>query len=64
MTTVQVTLPDELAEQAEKAGLLASDAIEQMLRKRLKAQAASELLAVLDRLDAVQYLNAGSAGSP
>ena len=37
MTTVQITLPDALAQEAASAGLLAPKHIEQMLRERLRA---------------------------
>jgi hypothetical protein len=32
MTTVQITLSDQLAQEAQRAGLLSSDAIERLLR--------------------------------
>jgi Arc/MetJ family transcription regulator len=51
MTTVQITLPDELAQEAERAGLLSSESLEEMLRKQLKMKAAGELIAMLDKLD-------------
>jgi hypothetical protein len=38
MTTVQITLPDALAQEATKAGLLAPDTTERMLREGLRAQ--------------------------
>jgi hypothetical protein len=38
MTTVQVTLPDALAQEATKAGLLAPEKIERMLREGLRAE--------------------------
>lgn len=38
MTTVQITLPDELAREAAKAGLLAPEKIELILRERLNAE--------------------------
>lgn len=37
MTTVQITLPDQLAQEAANAGLLAPQTIERMLRERLRA---------------------------
>jgi len=52
MTTVQITLPDQLAQEAERAGLLSPESLEDLLRKQLKAKAAAELVAMLDRLDA------------
>ena len=39
MTTVRITLPDELAKQAEAAGLLASDMIGRMIEEALRIQA-------------------------
>jgi len=53
MTTVQLELPDQLAQEAERAGLLSAPALEEWLRKQLKQQAAAELIAMLDKLDAV-----------
>lgn len=38
MTTVQITLPDALAQEATSAGLLAPEKIERMLRERLRAE--------------------------
>jgi len=38
MTTVQIILPDELAREAAKAGLLAPDKIEALLRQRLRSE--------------------------
>jgi hypothetical protein len=38
MTTVQITLPDALAQEATKAGLLAPEKIERILRERLSAE--------------------------
>jgi hypothetical protein len=52
MTTVQITLPDELAREAERAGLLSSESLEELLRKQLKAKVAGDLIALLNKLDA------------
>jgi hypothetical protein len=54
MTTLQITLPDGLAADAERAGLLSSDSIEELLRERLKAQSRDELFAAMDRMAAVE----------
>jgi hypothetical protein len=35
MTTVQITLPDKLAREAQRAGLLSPEFLEQWLRKML-----------------------------
>jgi hypothetical protein len=53
MTTIQFTLPDQLAQEAERAGLLSSISLEKLLREQLKAQAADELFAAMDRMAAV-----------
>jgi hypothetical protein len=52
MTTVQLTLPDQLAQEAQRAGLLSPESLEEWLRKQLKMKAAEELVAMLDKLDA------------
>jgi len=52
MTTVQITLPDQLAQEAAEAGFLEPEAFADLLRKQLKAKAAEEMIALLDRLDA------------
>lgn len=38
MTTVQITLPDALAQEATKAGLLAPEKIARILRERLRLE--------------------------
>ena len=50
MTTVQITLPDDLAKQAEAAGLLASDVIGRMIEEALRIQAGKELLTMTESL--------------
>lgn len=45
MTTVEITLPDRLASEAARAGLLGDSAIEAMLRERLRASAIERLQA-------------------
>lgn len=54
MTTIQLTLPDQLAQEAERAGLLSSSSLEKLLRDQLKAQAAAELFAAVDRMAVVE----------
>jgi hypothetical protein len=53
MTTVQITLPDQLAQEAERAGLLSSPALEELLRGQLKAKAAEQLFAAMDKMSAL-----------
>lgn len=38
MKTVQITLPDQLLDDARRAGLLTPEALAQMLRERLRAE--------------------------
>jgi hypothetical protein len=53
MTTVQLTLPDDLAQQAKAAGLLTPEALERMLAAALRRrQAGEELLKVAARIEA------------
>ena len=53
MTTVQLTLPDQLAQEAKNAGLLTSARLEQWLREQLQRQHVDELFAAMDRMGAV-----------
>ncbi len=54
MTTIQITLPDALAQEAAQAGLLAPEKIERILRERLRAE----------RLDRMQAARATLAAEP
>jgi hypothetical protein len=53
MTTITMTLPDALAEEARTAGLLTPEAVEAMLRDRLRQQRVDELFTAMDRMAAV-----------
>lgn len=53
MTTVHITLPDQLVQEAQRAGLLSSARIEQYLCEQLKTQRVDELFAAMDRMAAV-----------
>lgn len=50
MTTVKITLPDQLAQEAQRAGLLSQTALEKWLRAQLRAQHQDELFAALERM--------------
>jgi hypothetical protein len=52
MTTVQITLPDDLAQKAANAGLLSPQAMEAMLRERLRRRAGEALQAMWQRMPA------------
>lgn len=43
MTTIQIQLPDDLVQDAQAAGLLTPEAIERLLRERLRTQAGDAL---------------------
>ena len=53
MTTLELTLSDEIAGKARAAGLLNSAAIENLLREQLSKQAGQELRVMLDKIDAL-----------
>lgn len=53
MTELKVTLPDRLAREARKAGLLSGKAIGRLIREAMRRRAAArEFLAVADRVAA------------
>ena len=54
MTTIEISLPDQLAEQAAKAGLLLPESIERLLREQLKAAARISLREAMERMSAVE----------
>lgn len=53
MTTVQITLPDQLAQEAQNAGLLTPDRLERMLREQLRERTVNDLFEAMDRMAAV-----------
>lgn len=55
MTTLTIDLPDKLAEEAGKAGLLAPDALEVLLREALRQLAVDDLFKASDRLIAADF---------
>jgi len=52
MTTVQITLPDALVQEAAQAGLLAPGKIEALLRQRLRTERIAGMQAARARLAA------------
>ena len=48
-----INLPDSLAKEAKKAGLLTPEAIEQMVREAIRRRALGELKQAMDRMAAV-----------
>lgn len=61
MTTVQISLPDKLAQEAKQAGLLSPDLLERLLREELKVQRRNALTMAMDRMSAVDEPAALSA---
>ena len=53
MTTVQITLPDQLAQEAQRAGLLSPQLLEKWLREQLKAQHVDRMFSAMDRMSAM-----------
>lgn len=53
MTTVQIELPDQLAEEARRAGLLTKEAIERLMREAIRRQAVAELKQAMDKMAAL-----------
>lgn len=54
MTTVQITLPDQLAQQAQAAGLLTDQAMERIIKMELKRRAGEQLLDSARRIGALE----------
>jgi hypothetical protein len=52
VTTIEITLPDGLAEEARRAGLLAPDVIENLLRNKLAADRIARMQMTRDALAA------------
>ena len=53
MTTVEFILPDQLALDAQSAGLLNAVSIERMLREQIKSKHVDELFTAMDRMASV-----------
>lgn len=50
MTTVQITLQDQLAQEAERAGLLSQPALERLLREQLQTQRQNDFFSAMERM--------------
>ena len=50
MTNITVSLPDELAQQAQSAGLLRPDAMERLLREAMKQRQVDDLFSTMGKL--------------
>ena len=53
MTTVQITLPGQLAQEAQRAGLLSPARLEKWLRDQLTDQRVDELFTAMERMAGV-----------
>lgn len=54
MTDITVSLPDDLAQQAQAAGLLRPAALETLLREAMKRRDIDQLFASIDKLNALE----------
>jgi len=54
MTTVEIKLPDQLAQEAQRAGLLSGAALEKLLREQLKARKVDALFNAMERMSSVE----------
>ena len=54
MTNITVSLPDDLAQQAQAAGLLRPAALETLLREAMKRRDIDQLFASIDKLNALE----------
>ena len=61
MTTVQISLPEKLAREAQQAGLLSSERIEQWVREQLRQQKVETLFSAMERMDQVSEVEVMSA---
>jgi len=50
MTTIKITLPDELAQEATQAGLLTPALLEKWLRDQLRARRLGQLSSAMERM--------------
>ena len=50
MTTITISLPDSLAKEAERAGLLTDTALESVLRDEIRRRATDDLFAAMDKM--------------
>jgi len=53
MTPLQIDLPDQLAQEARRAGLLSPDVIERWLREQLRSKRVDALFTAMNRMAAV-----------
>lgn len=54
MTQVTIELPDQLAEQARKEGLLSPPAVQRLIEEAIQRRAGQRFLRALDQLSAVE----------
>jgi hypothetical protein len=53
MTTVEIVLPDQLAEEAQRAGLLSPELLEKWLREQPRTQRVDQLFFAIDRMSGI-----------
>lgn len=53
MTTVRIDLPDQLAQEAQRAGLLSADRLGNWLQEQLRVRRADQLFSAMDRMASI-----------
>jgi hypothetical protein len=56
MATVQIELPDQLVQEAQRAGLLSPGVLEELLREKLRAKNLKKLFSAMDSIAATNDL--------
>lgn len=64
MTTLQVTLPDDIAQAAQAAGLLSPEIIGSLLTQAVKARSVDALFTAMNQMSAYSAPDAPPAMSP
>ena len=62
MTTIEITLSDELAQEARQAGLLSSERLEAWLRDQIRQRYVDDLFAAMDTMAGIDEPAAMSPG--
>lgn len=56
MATIQIELPDQVAQEAERAGLLSPEALEELFRAGLRRKSLDKLFSAMDSIAATNDL--------
>jgi hypothetical protein len=53
MATIEILLPDQLAQEAAQAGLLSPPVLERLLREQLRTQRIDQLFSAMERMSSM-----------